>query len=129
MAKYAKDNHVKIYVVTFGEDANEVNSKATWDVMEALATETDGKHFHADDGYEVISYYEQIAGLLQDTAGGETNVALDFGLVNINQNLFDNVTEYMDYKYYRGNPSGYQPSDSTYTNRTKVVDVGTFTVM
>ena len=97
--------------------------------MDQIAAQTGGQHFHATRGADLVDIYETIAGLLQETAGGDTEVTLDFGRVNINDNPADaNITKYMDYKYYHNPSLGNQPSDSTYINKTKLNDDGTITL-
>jgi hypothetical protein len=137
LAYYASEHKIRVYTITFGTDANiqknYVNSSSTWqiyDTMDQIAAQTGGQHFHATRGSDLVDIYETIAGLLQETAGGDTEVNLDFGKVNINDNPNDaNITKYMDYKYYHNaSISGYQPSDSTYINKTKLNDDGTITV-
>jgi hypothetical protein len=139
MAYYAHQNNIRIYTITLGTDpqiqSNWTPAAGTWqiyDTMDQIAAQTHPKaqHFHATNGAELINIYETIAGILQETAGGDTQVALDFGHVNINDNLLDaNITKYMNYTYYHNTSlAGYQPSDSTYFNKTKLNDDGTITL-
>jgi hypothetical protein len=147
VAYLASSHGIRIYTITLGTDDkiqsgypacpagspncyNTATQFQIYDTMDQIASQTGGQHFHATDGTQLINYYETIAGLLQETAGGETQVNLNFGKVNINNNPNDmNITKYLNYTYYHDvNLTGYQPTDSTYINRSKLNLDGTRTV-
>ncbi|HXX54982.1 MAG TPA: hypothetical protein VEI81_02685, partial [Methanoregula sp.] len=73
---------------------------------------TNAVHFAAQDGYQLNNIYTEIAGLLQETAGGNTQMDLNFGNVEINNVLSPNIKQYMNYSYsVHAQPQMY---DSTY---------------
>jgi hypothetical protein len=81
MSLYAKDNHIRIYTISFG--AGIVPGSDTWNTMETLATTTGGKHYHANDGTELDNVYAEIAGELKEDAGVNTVMDLNMGSVNV----------------------------------------------
>ena len=135
LENYAKENNIRVYIVTLGSKTQDpviqqdcVNMSNRWqiyDTMDQLSIPTGGQHFHATDGNQLIDVYTTIAGLLRDTAGGQTFVDTDFGTLNINNNPYDkNGSSYLSYVYYHNATLGYNPSDSTYTNMTKMDNAG-----
>ena len=104
---YAKNKDIKIYPVGLSV------SSAMQTVLERYATTTGGKYSNANDPGELDQIYTNIAGDLQETAGGETQVNLDFGTIKIND---DYITEYMDYEYLEGY--------STYINKFNITKDG-----
>jgi hypothetical protein len=107
--QFAKDNNIRIYAVGLGSgvDTTELTSYATL---------TGGKYYPATTSAELATIYRQIAGDLQETAGGETVVSLDFGMVNVNDQPYPHITDYMDYVADVHSPA--QITDSTYLNKT-----------
>jgi hypothetical protein len=132
MALYANQSEIRIYTITFGPDAKAATN--TFDTMTKMSDDTAGRHFHADTASEIIDIYDEIAGELQDTAGGSATVDMDFGVVNIGGNPGDqNLTRYMNYTPY---PNPFPPatgpfnvSDSTYTNMSRRNTDGTLTIL
>ncbi|MFA4826059.1 MAG: VWA domain-containing protein [Methanoregula sp.] len=116
MSRYAQENTIRIYTISFGSDIS--STSETWKTMEILSNATGGQHFHASTGSELIDVYTTIAGQLQETAGGETQVDLDFGTVNINDNPDLDITDYMDYEYHEGY--------STYINKSNITKYGVY---
>ena len=85
---------MKIYTVTFGSGIN----AATLATNIAMAESTGGKHYHADTGDEALAVYEKIAGELKETAGGNTQVSLNFQTIKVNDILGGgDVRTYMEY--------------------------------
>lgn len=119
LSRYALDNEIKIYTVTFGTDAKIQPGEPLYKTMTAIATITGGEHFHATDGYQLTDVYETIAGKLQETAGGETVVGLDFGTMKINDDPLLNIGDYMDYVYI--------PGESTLINKSHTSSFGVYT--
>jgi len=115
LSEYALQNKIRIYTVTFGTDIGSTSD--LYKSMTAIAKTTGGEHYHADDGYQLKDVYTTIAGQLQETAGGETKVDLDFGIVKINDNP-GLITEYMDYEYL--------PGYSTYINKFNITKYGVY---
>jgi len=116
MSRWAIDNNVKIYTVTFGTGLN----AASLETNEKMATLTGGKHYHADTGTEALDVYEKIAGELKETAGGNTVVSMDFQTIKVNDILGGGDARYY-LKYIADStpaPTGPLPTDSTYLNKT-----------
>jgi len=124
LSQYAKDNNIRIYTVTFGTDAAIQSGTALYTTMDRIAETTGGAHYHATDGAQLTDVYTKIAGALQETAGGNTQVALDFGTVNINDDPALDIRDYMDYVYKSSSPA--QSSDSTYINKTNITKSGVY---
>ncbi|MDD1663499.1 MAG: VWA domain-containing protein, partial [Methanomicrobiales archaeon] len=80
MAEYAKANSIRIYTIGYSNSIS-AGGRAT---LEQLATQTGGKYFYALTGDDLTSFYTQIAGALKDTAGVNTNLALEFPTVEVN---------------------------------------------
>ncbi len=112
---YAANNGIRMYTVGLGAGANAAE-------LQAYATETGGKYYFAPSSSELTSIYQQIAGDLQETAGGSTQVTLDYGTVNINGAL-GNLLDYMDYVPVLSLPS--QSGDSTYVMKKNITKTGT----
>jgi Mg-chelatase subunit ChlD len=113
---FAKNNGIKIYTVGLGSDANGAE-------LLAYATETGGKYYYAPSSSQLAGIYKQIAGDLQETAGGNTMVSLDFGTVKINDVMGgDDIRNYMSYVTDVHIPA--QPTDSTYLNKTNLTPSG-----
>ena len=117
MSLYALDKNIRIYTISFGSGITE--GSTTWNTMVILANSTGGKKFHASTGAQLVDVYAAIAGDLQETAGGETEVALDFGNVKINDDPNLDLTHYMDYVYV--------PGKSTLINKSHLSSLGVYT--
>jgi hypothetical protein len=116
LSRWALDNKYRIYTVTFGTGLN----AATLQTNEDMATITGGKHYHADTGDEALDVYEKIAGELKETAGGNTEVSLNFQTIKVNDILGGgDARTYMEYiADSTPAPTGPLPTDSTYLNKT-----------
>jgi len=132
LAYYASRNNIRIYTITLGVDSEilpnyTANGSSAWqiyDTMDQIAAETHAVHFAAQDGYQLDNIYSEIAGLLQETAGGNTQMDLNFGSVNINQVLSPNIQQYMNYSYsVHAQPQMY---DSTYNRSFHQTPQGQF---
>lgn len=124
MATYARLHNIRIYTVTFGTEPAIQPGTDLYNTMDAIAAQSNGTHFHANDGYQLTDVYTAIAGALQETAGGETHVALDFGTVKINDDPALDIRNYMNYVYESHSPA--QSSDSTYINKTNLTPTGVY---
>jgi len=82
MSVYAKNNGVRLYMISFSNDIT--RQSATWKTMDTLAEATGGKHYHAATGDDLARIYTEIAGELKTEAGVETRMDLDFGMVHVN---------------------------------------------
>lgn len=118
MAAYASQNGIKIYSIAFGDSISS-GGKTT---LETLATTTGGRYFEASSA-NIEDVYIAIAGDLQETAGGDTEVSLDFGTVTIDDNTGGDITQYMDYVYEVKAPVA---DSSTYINKTNITRHGVF---
>jgi hypothetical protein len=118
MADYASENGIKIYSIAFGDSISS-GGKTT---LQTLATTTGGKYFEASSA-NIDDVYIAIAGDLQETAGGDTEVLLDFGAVTIDDNTGGDITQYMDYVYEVKAPL---TESSTYVNKSNVTKYGDY---
>ena len=121
MSYYAAGKKIRIYTVSFGSGIT--SGSSTWKTLDNLAQSTGGEHFHASTGAQLVDIYTQIAGKLQETAGGDTEIALDFQKVKINDGDAD-LRQYMDYEYQSSVPI--RIDDSTYINKTNVTRNGEY---
>jgi hypothetical protein len=131
MARYANQSKIRIYTVTLGTDpailpgyVNGSGAFQIYNTMDLIATQTGATHFHATDGSQLVDIYTTIAGQLQETAGGNTQVGLDFGNVKINDDPALDIRNYMDYMYDSHSPA--QSSDSTYINKSNITKYGVY---
>jgi len=125
LSEYARQNQIKIYTVTFGTDSAIQPGQQDYETATAIAESTGGQHFHATDGSQALDVYTKIAGLLQETAGGNTQVSLKFDTVKINDVISGNISSYMEYVPDVHFPP--LPTDSTYYNKTHKSPSGTMT--
>ena len=114
MSLYAQNKTIKIYTISFGSGIT--NASQTWKTLDVLSAATGGEHFHASTGAQLVDVYTTIAGQLQETAGGETQINLDFGTIRINDLPDLDITDYMDYEYHEG--------ISTYINKFNITKNG-----
>ncbi len=98
LSTYAKDNNIRLYMISFSEDIT--NESSTWKTMDTLADETGGKHYHADTAEELAGVYTDIAGSLKTEASVDTELDVVFENVEVNEafvsgaDVFDYVYEY-----------------------------------
>lgn len=118
MSRWAVDNQYRIYAVIFGSDVSE--SSDAYITNKKMAEMTGGKIYHANTGDEALDVYEKIAGELKETAGGNTEVSLNFQTIKVNDILGGGDARY--YMQYIADstpaPTGPLPTDSTYLNKT-----------
>jgi hypothetical protein len=117
MSAWAIAHKYRIYTVTFG------TGLAAFELAtnEKMAELTGGHHYHANTGDEALAIYEKIAGELKEVAGGNTQVALNFNTVKVNDIMGGgDVRYYMKYVSSEtpSSDGGPLPSDSTYLNKT-----------
>jgi len=108
LAYYASSHNVRIYTITLGGDAkiqpgydNTTLAPGTWqiyDTMDLLATSTGGFHRHTTDGSQLADIYTEIAGDLQQEAGGDADITLDFSAAKDGTTGID-IKDYMEYIY------------------------------
>ncbi|MDP3563547.1 MAG: VWA domain-containing protein [Methanoregula sp.] len=79
MALYANQSGIKIYSIAFG-GAISSGGKTT---LQNLATTSGGKYYEAS-ATNIEDVYAQIAGELQENAGVDTQVLMDFGTITVN---------------------------------------------
>jgi von Willebrand factor type A domain len=113
---YAKANSIKMYTVGLGPGANGTD-------LPAYATQTGGKYYYVADSSKLAAVYQEIAGELRETAGGNTQLNLDFGTISVNGLLGGgSILNYMEYMPDVHSPA--QPTDSTYLNKTNISPSG-----
>jgi hypothetical protein len=123
LSEYASQNTIRIYTVTFGTDAAIQPGKPLYETMDIIAATTGGTHYHAKDGSELKDVYASIAGQLQQTAGGNTQVTLDFSKAKINDVPGgDTILNYTTYITNISNPV--KSTDSTYITKTNLSTSG-----
>jgi hypothetical protein len=111
MATYASNNDIRIYSIGFAEDI----STGGRDTLKILAESTGGKYYNADAA-NIAEIYKTIAGDLQEEAGVDTEVNLDFGQIEVN---YDLVTINETYKVFDYIPE--TDVDSYHANLTKPI--------
>ncbi|MFA6331967.1 MAG: VWA domain-containing protein [Methanoregula sp.] len=118
MSEYASKNGIKIYSIAFS-DSMSSDGKT---VLETIATSTGGKYYEASSA-NIEEVYTAIAGDLQETAGGETEVFLDFGTVTIDNEESAALKTYMTYI-----PEVKLPlqDSSTYINKSNITKFGVY---
>jgi hypothetical protein len=82
MAVYAKNNTIRLYMISFSNDIRE--GSLTWKTMDTLAETTGGKHYHAATGDDLARIYTEIAGDLKAEAGVDTMMDISFENVQVN---------------------------------------------
>jgi len=93
MSRFASDNGVKLYTITFAYNPGDTVNKT----MGILANATGGFYEHAPSGDKLTDIYKRIAGDLKTEAGVNTTMALAFENVNVTgidvpgENVFDYV--------------------------------------
>ncbi len=98
MADYAKANNVRIYTIGYAGTI----SAGGRDTLQQLATLTGGKYYYGLTGSDLTAFYTDIAGALKDTAGVNTNLALDFTSVDVNGIPVKPGTSVLQYKLIQG---------------------------
>lgn len=99
MAVYAKNHNIRLYMIAFASYESALGSQAKAD-MKTLANSTGGFYEYAADGSALTATYTKIAGELNEQAGGNTTVSLNFGtisVVNVSSNA--DIGNYLDYRY------------------------------
>jgi hypothetical protein len=102
---------IKIYSIAYGDDLSQWGE----DTLKALAENTGGKYYPGDAA-NIAEIYKSIAGELQEQAGVDTEVNLNFGQIEVNYEL---VTINETYKVF-----DYLPDtnvDSYHANLTKPI--------
>nr|WP_319377030.1 VWA domain-containing protein [uncultured Methanoregula sp.] len=111
---YAKNNKIKIFTIGLGSDADS-------DELTRYATATGGKYYSAGAPAELANIYTDIAGALNEQAGGQTQLITDFSKITVDGNLVtgNTVGEYLEYVYTPGGGT----SSSTYITKYTEVPV------
>jgi hypothetical protein len=98
MAQYAKANNVRIYCIGYSASLSEYGRTTLYE----LSNQTGGKYFYALTGDDLSGFYTQIAGALKDTAGVNTNLAMDFSQVEVNGVLVNPGSAALQYQRIDG---------------------------
>jgi hypothetical protein len=117
---YAKNKNIKIFPVGLSV------SSAYQTILKRYADDTGGNYSNANDPSELAQIYTNIAGQLQETAGGNTQVSLKYDTVKIDD-LPGDIKTYMEYVKDVHSPA--LPTDSTYYNKTHKTPTGTMTFL
>jgi len=105
----AKNNNIKIFTIGLG---NEVQSTS----LERYAKNTGGVYYPADDPSKLDGIYTEIAGKLNEQAGGQTQLVADFSTINVDGNqVSEGVDNFITYQYQNG---GLVDSSSTFVSKT-----------
>ncbi|MDK2862469.1 MAG: hypothetical protein PWQ46_179, partial [Methanomicrobiaceae archaeon] len=84
---YAKSKGIKIFTIALGNEPNH-------DELSSYANKTGGKFYSATAGDDLTQVYEDIATKLQEAAGVNTTMNLEFGTVRVNSTPTSDVFEY-----------------------------------
>jgi hypothetical protein len=79
MSVYAQKNDIRIYTIYF----NSAYFGTTWDTMGTLAWTTGGDRYTATSAEELAEVYADIAGKLNDVAGTNVTLNLDFNQMDL----------------------------------------------
>jgi hypothetical protein len=79
MSVYAQNNDIRIYTIYF----NSEYAGTTWDTMGTLARTTGGDRYNATSPEELAEVYADIAGKLNDIAGANVTLNLDFNQMEL----------------------------------------------
>jgi len=112
LALYAKSKGIKIYTIAYGNSLSSGGSTA----LSNLATSSGGKYYTASSA-NIASVYHQIAGELNEQAGGQTQLIADFSKITVDGNVVSGtgVDSYLAYNY---NNAGLVESSSTFVSKT-----------
>lgn len=103
MSAFAAKNNVRIFTVTLSGDMTEEGE----DVLESLASETGGKHYHADEGEDLLRIFEEITGEIREPSYVSAAVDIPFDEILVDGLSVDNSGEDTVIEYV------YEPSVST----------------
>ncbi|PKL69542.1 MAG: hypothetical protein CVV30_08285 [Methanomicrobiales archaeon HGW-Methanomicrobiales-1] len=109
---WANSKKIKIFTIGLGSDVSS-------DELTRYATDTGGKYYPASDPTQLATIYTDIAGALNEQAGGQTQLKADFGKITVDGNAVtgDAVDEYLEYVY---NPGGGASSSTLVKKYTEV---------
>jgi hypothetical protein len=94
MSNYAKNNSIRIYSIGYAEDIS-TGGKET---LRILAESTGGEYFDGSAA-NIDEIYTTIAGKLQEEAGVNTTMDLDYGSIEVNYNLTTINETYQVFNY------------------------------
>ncbi len=108
----ANSSKIAIYTIGLGVDST------TRGYLQSYATQTAGKYYDATDPSQLNQIYSNIAGDLNQLAGGSTVLNLNLGTIHVDNSVVD-AGRYLDYMAVPigGRSTGVDPlHDSTYVN-------------
>ena len=108
----AKNSNIKIFTIGLGKSVNV-------DDLKSYATETGGNWYPASDPSQLTNIYSDIAGKLNEQAGGQTQMFTDFSVITVDGNTVtgsQNVGKYIQYVPDLNLADG--ESSSTYVSKT-----------
>jgi hypothetical protein len=111
MSFYAQNSSVRLYALSFVSAPSQYVQTA----LGSMTTSTRGFYQHAPNDAQLNDLYTQIAGLLNEQAGGQTQMVTDFSTITVDGHAVTgkDVDSYLTYVY---NPSG-GISSSTYITK------------
>ncbi|MFA4848091.1 MAG: VWA domain-containing protein [Methanoregula sp.] len=122
MSVYAASSKIRVYSIGFETPTTGEIPK----VLSIISNSTGAYYQLASDSVALNDLYTKIAGDLQETAGGNTQVSLKYDTVKIDD-LPGDITSYMEYVKDVHSPA--LPTDSTYYNKTHKTPTGTMTFL
>nr|WP_320162346.1 VWA domain-containing protein [uncultured Methanoregula sp.] len=108
----ATNNKIKIFTIGLGKNVNV-------DDLKSYATKTGGNWYPASDPSQLANIYSDIAGKLNEQAGGQTQMFTDFSVITVDGNAVtgsQNVGKYIQYVPDLNLADG--ESSSTYVSKT-----------
>lgn len=97
LSRYAKAGSIRLYTISFASTLDDVAVQA----LQVMAETTGGFYSHAPDAAGLLDIYTKIAGDLQNEAGVNTTMNINFGTVSVNNQSF-NGTEVFEYIHQEG---------------------------
>jgi hypothetical protein len=125
MSVYAKNNTIRLYMISFSNDIRE--GSLTWKTMDTLAETTGGKHYHAATGDDLARIYTEIAGDLKTEAGVNTTMDLVMQELEVNNAAVTNtvVDPVLEYCFMPGASTAIESWTDNRTGRYQVVPLHT----
>jgi len=111
MSNYAKNNNIRIYSIGYGSEVTPGGQAET--TLRILADSTGGQYFKGDAA-NIEEIYKTIAGQLQEEAGVDTMMNLEYDQIEVN---YDVVTIDETYRVFFYVPE--TDIDSYYQNQTR----------
>jgi hypothetical protein len=97
MSVYAGESTIRLYALSFESSPSEYVQNA----LTTMTTSTKGYYKHAPDSTQLGKLYDEIAGELNEQAGGKTQLVADFSSLTVDGSLVSGAAagNYLDYQY------------------------------